>query len=33
MIALLDTGQLDPERARDVTRFACQAIINEANDI
>ena len=30
MIALLDTGQLDPKRARDVTHFACQAIINEA---
>jgi len=30
MIALLDTGRLDAERARDVTRFACRAIVNEA---
>lgn len=30
MIALLDTGRLDPERAREVTRFACEAIVREA---
>lgn len=30
MIALLDTGQLDPDRAREVTQFACVAIIREA---
>ena len=30
MVALLDTGRLDDERAREVTRFACEAIVNEA---
>ena len=30
MIALLDTGRLDPQRARDVARFACRAIAAEA---
>lgn len=30
MVALLDTGQLEPERARDVTRFVCRAVVNEA---
>jgi len=30
MLALLDTGRLDPERAREVTRFTCDAIVAEA---
>ena len=30
MIALLDTGRLDADLAREVTRFACEAITKEA---
>ena len=30
MVALLDTGRLDADRARDVTRFACRAIVDHA---
>ena len=30
MVALLDTSHLDTDRAREVTRFACQAITKEA---
>ena len=30
MMALRDTGRLDPERAREVTRFTCDAIVAEA---
>ena len=28
---LVDTGKLDSDRARDVTRFTCRAIVEEAN--
>lgn len=31
MVALLDTGRLDPDRAREVTRFVCRAIVNEVD--
>ena len=31
MLALLDTGKLDSDRARDVTRFTCRAIVEQAN--
>ena len=31
MVALLDTGRLNPERARDVTTFVCRAIISEVD--
>ena len=30
MVALVDTGHLDTDRARDVTRFVCEAIVHEA---
>lgn len=33
MVALLDTGQLDVDLARQVTRFACEAIVKEAERI